>query len=45
MRRGRRTLVPGLFTKIAVTACRILPAVVILLVMKIPAVRRLLSKL
>ena len=42
MRRGRRSLVPGLFTKIAVTACKILPAVVILLVMKIPAVRRLL---
>ena len=45
MRRGRRTLVPGLFTKIAVTACKILPAVVILLVMKIPAVRRLLDRL
>ena len=42
MRRGRRRLIPGLFTKIAVTACKILPAVVILAVMKIPAVRRLL---
>ena len=45
MRRGRRTLVPGLFTKIAVTACKILPAVIILPVMKIPVVRRLLNRL
>ena len=45
MHRGRRTVVPGLFTKVAVGACRLLPAVVILLVMKIPAVRRLLNNL
>lgn len=45
MHRGHRTVVPGLFTKVAVGACRLLPAVVILLVMKIPAVRRLLNNL
>ena len=45
MKRRRRTLIPGLFTKVAVAACRILPAATILLVMKIPAVRRLLDRL
>lgn len=45
MERRRRTLVPGLFTKIAVAACKILPAATIVLVMKIPVVKRLLERL
>lgn len=45
MHRRRRTVIPGLFTKIAVAACKILPAYTIVLVMKIPAVRRLLDRL
>ena len=45
MHRRCRTVIPGVFTKIAVAACRLLPAVVILPVMKIPAVSRLLDRL
>lgn len=45
MRRGRRTLIPGVFTKIAVFGCKILPAHAILLVMRIPAIKRLLASL
>ena len=41
----RRAVTPGLFTKVAVGACKILPAHAILLVLKIPAVKRLLAKL
>lgn len=45
MNRGSRTLIPGLFTKIAVGACKLLPAHAILLVTKIPAIRRLLDRI
>ena len=45
MERGRRAVTPGLFTKIAVLACKILPAHAILLVLKIPAIKRLLTRL
>ena len=43
--RGRRTTIPGLFTKVAVFACWLLPAHALLPVLKIPAITRLLSKL
>jgi short-subunit dehydrogenase len=43
--RGRRTTIPGLFTKVAVFACWLLPAHALLPVLKIPAIKRLLSKL
>ena len=45
LERRRRAVTPGLFTKVAVTACKILPAHTILLVLKIPAIKRLLAKL
>ena len=45
MERKARTVTPGLFTKIVVGICRILPACAILPILKIPAVKRLLSKL
>ena len=45
MRRRRRTLVPGLFTKFVVLICRLLPAVALLPVIKIPAIRRILDRL
>lgn len=41
----RRTTIPGLFTKIAVFACWLLPAHAILPILKIPAVKRLLARL
>lgn len=45
LERGRRAVTPGLFTKIAVGACAVLPAHTILLVIKIPAIKRLLARL
>lgn len=45
MKRGRRTCIPGLFTKIAVLGCKILPAHAILLVMRIPAIKRILESI
>lgn len=45
MHRRRRTVIPGLFTKIAVFVCWLLPAHALLPVLKIPAIRRLLSRL
>ena len=45
LERGRRTATPGLFTKIAVGACRLLPAHGLLPVLKIPAIKRILAKL
>ena len=45
LERGCRTATPGLFTKIAVGACRLLPAHGLLPVLKIPAIKRILEKL
>lgn len=45
MNRRRRRLIPGLFTKFVVAICAVLPAVVLLPVMKIPAIRRILDRL
>lgn len=45
MERGCRTTTPGLFTKVAVLAVKILPAHGLLPVLKIPAIKRLLKKL
>ena len=45
LERRRRYVIPGLFTKIAVFACWLLPAHAILPILKIPAVKRLLAKL
>ena len=45
LERRRREAIPGLFTKVAVAACWLLPAHTILLVLKIPAIKRLLAKL
>lgn len=45
MRRGRRSVTPGLFTKVAVFACWLLPAHALLPILKIPAIKRILEKL
>ena len=45
LERGRRAVVPGLFTKVAVAACWLLPAHGLLPVLKIPAIKRVLEKL
>ena len=45
LERGRRTTTPGLFTKVAVGACRLLPAHGLLPVLKIPVIKRILAKL
>ena len=45
LERRRRKVIPGLFTKIAVFACWLLPAHAILPILKIPAVKRLLKRL
>ena len=45
LERGRRTATPGLFTKVAVGACRLLPAHGLLPVLKIPVIKRILAKL
>lgn len=45
MNRCRRRCVPGLFTKVVVVICRLLPAVALLPIVKIPAIRRILDRL
>ena len=45
LERRRRTAIPGLFTKISVAACWMLPAHALLPVLKIPAIKRILDKL
>ena len=45
LERRRRETIPGLFTKVAVFACWLLPAHAILPILKIPAVKRLLARL
>ncbi|MBR2860202.1 MAG: SDR family NAD(P)-dependent oxidoreductase [Alistipes sp.] len=45
LERGRRTAIPGLFTKIVVLVCRILPAHALLPILKIPVIKRILAKL
>ena len=45
LERGRRSIIPGLFTKVAVAACWLLPAHGLLPVLKIPAIKRILEKL
>ena len=45
LERRRRSTIPGLFTKIAVGACWLLPAHALLPVLKIPAIKRILEKL
>ncbi len=41
--RKRRTYIPGLFTKIIVLLCKLMPAHALLPIMQIPAVRRILD--
>ncbi len=45
LERGRRTAIPGLFTKIVVAVCSILPAHALLPILKIPVIKRILAKL
>lgn len=45
LERGCRTAIPGLFTKIAVGACWLLPAHALLPILKIPVIKRILAKL
>ncbi len=45
LERGRRTAIPGLFTKIVVFVCRFLPAHALLPILKIPVIKRILAKL
>lgn len=45
LERRHRVAIPGLFTKIAVGACWLLPAHALLPVLKIPAIKRILAKL
>ena len=45
MFRGRRRCIPGLFAKIAICGCKILPARALLLIMRIPAIKRILDNL
>lgn len=45
MERGCRTATPGLFTKIVVAVCSILPAHALLPILKIPTVKRIIEKL
>ena len=45
LEQGCRTATPGLFTKIVVAVCSILPAHALLPVLKIPAIKRILAKL
>ena len=44
MFRGRRRLTPGLFTKIVVGICAILPARLLDLLIQIPPIKRLLNR-
>lgn len=45
MERGRRSVIPGVFTKIVVGFCCIFPARGLLPILKIPAIKRILEKL
>ena len=45
LERGRRYAIPGLFTKVTVFACWLLPAHAILPILKIPVIKRILAKL
>ena len=45
LERGSRTAIPGLFTKVAVGACWLLPAHALLPILKIPVIKRILAKL
>ena len=45
MRRGRRKCLPGLMTKIEAAICAILPAWMLLPVLRIPAVKRILERI
>ena len=45
LERGRRTAIPGLFTKVVVAVCSILPAHALLPILKIPVIKRILAKL
>lgn len=45
LERRRRKVVPGLFTKLAVAACWLLPAHALLPILKIPAIKRILERL
>ena len=42
---GERTEIPGLFTKIAVGACWLLPAHALLPILKLPSIKKILNKL
>lgn len=44
MFRGCRVVIPGIFTKIAVAVCYLLPAHALLPIMKIPAIKRILDR-
>jgi hypothetical protein len=44
MMRGRRRLIPGLFTKFVVAVCSIIPARLFDLMIRIPAVTKLLNR-
>jgi short-subunit dehydrogenase len=45
MNRRRRSVIPGLFSKLVVAVCAILPAVALLPVLKIPVIKRILDRL
>ena len=45
MHRGRRKCLPGLLTKVEAAICAVLPAWVLLPVLRIPAVRRILERI
>ncbi len=45
LERGCRIAIPGLFTKVAVGACWLLPAHALLPILKIPVIKRILAKL
>ena len=45
MLRGRRRVIPGLFTKLVVAICSILPARILELIIRIPPIRRLLERI
>ena len=45
LERGRRTAIPGMFTRIVVAVCSILPAHALLPILKIPVIKRILAKL
>lgn len=45
LERRRRKVIPGLFTKVIVAICRILPAHALLPILKLPIVKRILERL